>query len=252
VKLTKEQMQFVTYIEQYFWRKGKIPSIQEIEQDGITLHEVEWFQNTYANELWWKALLARGAVTEEMVEEYQDTYEITLNDDANVEGCRAPRFGNHVLTPQQQMVANNMIDVLDRRSRIKKLTEAGVSTSEFNSWLKLPAYQKYCLDRTENLLYENQHIAHLSLIDRVTQGDMGAIKYFNSMTGRFREKSAAGVEINVQNNYGTDTLSAIVEIIQLHVKDPEVLQAIATDILALNQNQPKAIEGSVVRGYGIV
>jgi len=78
-------------------------------------------------------------------------------------------------------------------------------------------------------------VAHLSLIDRVAQGDLGAIKYFNAMTGRFREKSAAGVEVNVTNVSGSDMLIRVVEIIQTHVKDAATLQAIADDILALTQ-----------------
>lgn len=58
------------------------------------------------------------------------------------------------------------------------------------------------------------------------------------MTGRYRERAqTAAVEVNVSNNYGQDTLIAIVEIIQRHVKDPDVLSAIGDDILALQQGK---------------
>jgi hypothetical protein len=69
---------------------------------------------------------------------------------------------------------------------------------------------------------------------------LGAIKYFNSMTGRYREKADAAVQINLSqnNDYGNDKLIAVVEIIQRHVKDPEVLAAIGADILALRGGSP--------------
>jgi hypothetical protein len=86
------------------------------------------------------------------------------------------------------------------------------------------------------------------------------------MTGRYRERQSAAVEVNVQNNYGTDMLISIVEIIQKHVKDPAVLSAIGDEILALQQNSapvpapvgkplgfetsnPKLISGTV--DYGV-
>jgi hypothetical protein len=133
-----------------------------------------------------------------------------------------------------------MVDILDKRSRLKKLTEFGITTSEYNTWLRDPLYREYCLARAEELLESSQHIAHLSLIDRVAQGDLGAIKYFNSMTGRYRENGASPVQINLSNtnNYGEDKLIAVVEIIQRHVKDPDVLAAIGADILALREGAP--------------
>jgi hypothetical protein len=143
-------------------------------------------------------------------------------------------FNGKVLTEQQLAVANALLDVLDSRSRIKKLTEFGVSTSTYNLWLRDPVYRSYCLERAENLLNENQPVAHMSLINRVNQGDLGAIKYFNSMTGRYRERERAAVEVNVNNQFNGDKLIAIVEIIQRHVKDPATLELIASDILALN------------------
>ena len=53
------------------------------------------------------------------------------------------------------------------------------------------------------------------------------------MTGRYRERERAAVEVNV-NQFGSDKLIAIVEIVQRHVKDPAVLEAIGQDILALS------------------
>jgi transcriptional regulator GlxA family with amidase domain len=77
------------------------------------------------------------------------------------------------------------------------------------------------------------------------------------MTGRYREKVAAGVEVNVTNVTGSDMLIKVVEIIQTHVKDPSTLEAIANDILALTNQKagPVGVGQNIIEGkvanYGI-
>jgi len=216
-KLSKEQYGLLLYTEQYYWRTSSLPVWRE-----EVCAKTSW-DDTWADARFLDALAARGLP------------EHLLRPDAGV--------GLQVLTEQQMAVANVLLDVLDSRSRIKKLTEMGISTGTYNLWLRDPVYRQYCLDRAESLLIENQPVAHMSLINRVNQGDLGAVKYFNAMTGRYREREKAQVEVNVNNNFGNDKLIAIVEIIQTHVKDPAVLEAIATDILAL-----QAADGTRVSG----
>lgn len=221
-KLTKEQYEMLLYCEQYYWMHGSLPTYKQIEADGIDYPESEFHENL-ANPKFVASLRGRG-----------------LPDHLFVRESQRNGFRVRLLTEQQISVANAMVDVLDKRSRLKKLTEFGISTSEYNTWLRDPLYRSYCLARAEELLESNQHVAHLSLIERVSQGDLGAIKYFNSMTGRYREKADSAVQINLNstNNYGEDKLIAVVEIIQRHVKDPDTLAAIGADILALRGGSP--------------
>lgn len=219
-KLDKEQYQMLLYMEQYFWRRGGVPSYKQMELEGVPISEDFYFE-CWANKRFVDGLRARG-----------------LPEHVLVTDSAVGALNGRVLTEQQMTVANVLLDTLDKRSRIKKLTEMGVSTQEYSSWLKDPVYRNYCLERAESLLHENQSIAHTALIERVAQGDLGAIKYFNALTNRYAEKNSASVEVNVQNNYGNDTVIQIVEIIQKHVKDPELLSAIAGDILALTGGAP--------------
>ena len=103
--------------------------------------------------------------------------------------------------------------------------------------MRLPAFSKYLEERSEAMLGEAQHLAHLSLIDRVTSGDLGSIKYFNNLTGRFRtDTDASRVHVNITSggtSNSNEMLIGIVEIIQRHVKDPDILDKMANDILAL-------------------
>jgi hypothetical protein len=213
-KLTGEQYALVRFLEQEYWKTSALPSYEAIVADGTELDR-DLYLESWANPRFVDALRARGLP------------EHVLNTKSAV------GFSGKTLTEQQMTVANVLLDVLDTRSRIKKLTELGVPTSTYNLWLRDPVYRNYCLERAESLLQENQPVAHMSLINRVNSGDLGAIKYFNAMTGRYRERERAAVEVNV-NQFGNDKLIAIVEIIQRHVKDPATLEAIAGDILALN------------------
>jgi hypothetical protein len=213
-KLSKEQHGLILYVEQYYWRTSSMPVFNE------AVCAKDLWDDSWADGRFLDALAARG-IPEHLL--------------------RSTGPGLQILTEQQMAVANVLLDVLDSRSRIKKLTEMGISTQQYNLWLRDPVYRQYCLDRAESLLIENQPVAHMSLINRVSQGDLGAVKYFNSLTGRYREREKAQVEVNVNNQFGAPQLIAIVEIIQKYVKDPETLELIGRDILELNTG-PDALQ----------
>lgn len=222
-KLSKTQYELALYLEQAYYRTGSLPSYEAIAGSGIELDQNAYYE-AWINPRFLDTLRSRGIP------------EHLLRTETGV-------FGGRILSEKQMQVANVLLDTLDKRSRLKKLTELGVSTQEYSRWLKDPTYRQYCLERAEALLGENMYVAHMSLLDRVAQGDMVALKYYYAMTGRYREKTSAAVEVNVQNNYGTDTLISIVEIIQRHVKDPEVLSAIGEEILALHNSPTRAVGG---------
>jgi hypothetical protein len=228
-RLSLTQYQLLCYLEQSYWQSGEVLSYEAIRANGIVLDKAEyiaaWENSKFVGEL------QRRGLPERLTR--------PLATGGAVGGGAVGGFEHVLLTEQQIQVANVMLDMLDKRSRLKKLTELGVSTATYNSWMRDPLYRKYCLDRAEELLASAQPIAHSSLIDRVSSGDLGAVKYFNSMTGRYRERGVAPIEVTMQqtNNYGTDMMLGIVEIIQRHVKDPETLSAIGDEILALNRGE---------------
>lgn len=225
-RLSKKQYQLCLYVEQYYYRYGVICTFANLEADiGPDVCTKEEWEATWQSELAQQALRARGLP------------EHLLTHLSAAPGTKPDPFAGKTLTEQQLAVANVMLDILDTRSRIKKLTEMGISTQTYNMWLRDPVYRQYCMDRAETMLVENQPVAHMSLINRVTQGDLGAVKYFNALTGRYREASQAHSIANANvtvNQFGTPQLIAIVEIIQRHVKDPATLEAIGGEILALN------------------
>jgi hypothetical protein len=133
-----------------------------------------------------------------------------------------------ILTEEQLRVANIMLDMRDNRSQKKKLEQCGVSTAKYQAWLRDPAYQNYIRTRGEAALGDNQHEAHLALVERVRVGDLGAIKYFNEMTGRHVPNKDSNVNIS-------QILMMVIESIQRHVTDPATQEAIANDLMRLIQ-----------------
>ena len=74
------------------------------------------------------------------------------------------------------------------------------------------------------------HEAHLALMDSVASGDVAAIKLYYEMTGRWSSKTVGDMNIEF-------VLMRILEILQQHIRDPELLERIGNDFLKITPNQ---------------
>jgi hypothetical protein len=224
--LTTKQHELLTFIEQRYLLHGDIPT-----RDVCVEHDVcgaAFYTSCLGNDDFRHALIIRGI---------------------NVRGLSGK--DNGVLTEEQLLVANAMLDLRDNRSQKKKLNELGVSTQKWESWLRDPGFQSYLRGRAENLLGDNLHESHLALVDRVRSGDINAIKYFNEITGRYVPNASDKVDVNA-------VLMAVLEVLQRHVKDPDTLLAVSDDLrslsptpaaqshMRLGSTKLKVIEGTVM------
>lgn len=217
--LTEEE-EFLNFLEQYWYAYGSIPSQARAQELGIS---EELWNSSFENAEFRKQCLERG---------------ISLRG-LELNAKNEPEWKRLMLTEEQLTVANILLDITDTRSQKKKLQDLGISTAKYQSFLKDPAYQDYITTRAEAMLGDNQHEAHIALVDRVKSGDMSAIKYFNEITGRY-VPSRGEANVNV-----TLILMQLLEIIQRHVKDLGTQELIAQEFLALSE-PTRAIQGSVV------
>jgi len=212
--LTQQQSDFVNFLEQYWYEHGTIPSKDLCTDLGLNA-DVLWEHFRSAD--FRDAVLGRG---------------ISLRGLAEYSG--PPGSNNRVpfkvLTETQLAVANCLLDLRDNRSQKNKLKDFGVSTQQYQGWLRDPAYQHYIRTRGEAYLGDNQHEAHLALVERVRVGDVSAIKYFNELTGRYipTKDGNTGVDVNM-------LLMRVIEAVQKHVRDPEIQEAIAAELLQFAQ-----------------
>lgn len=147
----------------------------------------------------------------------------------------ASRFpvDEYPLSAEQLAAANLLLDFSDTRSHAAKLKDIGITTTRYNNWLRQPAFAAYLRERAEQLVDNTGHEAHSALLKQVQKGNMSAIQYYNQLTGRFTPGAEQTMNVAA-------ILVRVVEAVQRHVKDPEIIRAIAlefNDILPSGETQ---------------
>lgn len=157
-----------------------------------------------------------------------------------------PLIAGRTLTPEQITMINLVLNFTDTRSEKKKLADSGVSQAQWNGWRQSPAFKEYFLQRTEDILGDSIPDANMALVERARNGDLGAIKLVYEMTGRYRGDQGS---IDVKQ-----VLNKVLEIISIHVQDPQALLAISNDFAKLagvatpdTVNTDPPVAGEVVR-----
>ncbi len=204
--LDKWELEVVLFVEKYHSVSGVVPPDSDI-LDYVNSLKPHWdygredLNALKTNELFQASMRKRGI--------YIGPTELNL----------------HVgqLSSRQMGAAAVMMDLLDRRSDAKKLRDMGISTEEWSTWIQDKAFSNYLSGRAELLIGNSQHEAHIGLIRSVRSGNLGAIKYFNELTGRFKEDADSSIDTRA-------LIGRILEIIQKHVKDPEVLGALGSEM----------------------
>lgn len=151
------------------------------------------------------------------------------------------------LSPEQITAINLVLNLNDTRSERKKLSDSGITPKVWEGWKQDPKVRDYIAQRSELILDGAIPDAHLALVERVRSGDMGALKFYYEMTGRYTGQNA-GMDPKV-------LLTKVFDIIAKHVTNPVVLQAIASEFQLLagldragNLNTRAPVAGEVVQG----
>jgi hypothetical protein len=130
------------------------------------------------------------------------------------------------LTDRQMAAASVMLNLIDRRSDEKKLRDIGVSSEEYATWMQDNLFAQYMIERSEKMIANATHEAHIGLMRGVRQGNTNSIKLYYEMTGRYNPNEENQVNVRL-------LVSRILEAIQRRVRDPEVLNELAMDLTQL-------------------
>src|SRR5690606_38329134 len=68
------------------------------------------------------------------------------------------------ISARQLAAVSAMLNLVDRRSDEKKLRDIGVSTEEWSTWMLNKPFANYVAQRSENLIENSVHEAHLGLM----------------------------------------------------------------------------------------
>lgn len=137
------------------------------------------------------------------------------------------------LTSRQMAAASIMLNLVDRRSDEKKLRDLGISTEEWATWMQNNNFASYMRDRSEALVANSLHEAHMGLMRGVRQGSTSAISLYYKLSGRYDPDQENQVNVRM-------LIGRILEAIQKHVQDPEVLNRLAVEMsqLAIEAGSP--------------
>lgn len=194
--LSEDEIEIMSYIEQFYWENGSIPSNEKLSQK-LEIEEIK-IRQAWLKEGFKQALINRG---------------ITL-----VEKRR-----EGILTPTQIVLVNMLLNVGDKTSLREKLKLVNISQPQYNAWLRDPVFQAYLRMRTEQMFEFADHDAFKSLVQAVQDGDVPAMKLFFEMRGIYSPKLQ--VNINIES-----VVLRLVEVVSKHVKDPVILEAIAKEV----------------------
>lgn len=164
--------------------------------------------------------------------------------------ARGVKFGNETgLTPEQDFALIILSDPT-KGSFTKKLNTIGVSFATYRAWLKDPIFAEQAQRLGLNSVEEFAHDIMNALTANALEGDLSSIKYVHEMTGRYRPQQhrASKSKSELDAKRLEKIIMSFVEVVQRHVDDPEILQAIATDMSMIASGQSvvqsaKQIEG---------
>jgi len=147
----------------------------------------------------------------------------------------------NTLTPRQMAAASVMLNITDRRSNEKKLRDIGVSTEEWTNWLQDRQFAEYLRQRSEVMIDNSVHEAHLGLMRGVQQGNTASIKLYYELTGRYNPNEENQVNIRM-------VIGRVLEAIQKHVRDPQTLNSIAVEMsqIAIEAGSPPVAKNNII------
>lgn len=127
------------------------------------------------------------------------------------------------LTPTQVAVAIAVTNFADPRPPDQKLDDLGILPDQYRAWLNDPTFHAFVNQLADRNLDNVRPDAITEFTKLVRQGDLAAIKYYFEITGQFKQQSVTNIQALIQK---------LIEAVQRHVKDPQILAAIAQEILA--------------------
>jgi hypothetical protein len=195
-RLNKTELSVLNYCEQLFWETGLTPTYEKVSEDlGI---EKDVVSRVFKNEKFKSQLMLRGV-------------------------DMAPEVSKKILTPQQLLLANMLLNLHDKRTVREKLAEVQVSSQQYHAWMRQPQFVEFLRKRGEALFKGSDWEAFKGLSKAVSSGDVNALKLFFEMRGIYNPRLQ--IDVNIEA-----VLVRVVEIVSKHVPNQQVLEAIANEL----------------------
>lgn len=213
MQLSERQVDCLTYIEQQFMLEGSVPTVDKISDVfGVSKATVrKWLKS--------------------------DEFNYILN----FKGITVRRASG-VLSSNQLMIAEMLLNISDRRSKREKCEAAGITVQQLAAWKRDPQFNDYMQKRAEQLFKDSDDVAYLNVVKNMESGDLKAAQFYFEMSGKYQPSMRHDVNLD-------SFVAVLIEILQARVQDPQTLELIAGDIENLMSGRPVNLEPahSIVR-----
>lgn len=221
-------------------------ALTSVEKEIINFYELEWHLRNRVPTI--------EQVTKHVQKKFPKTTQISINyylskERRNVakalekRGIPWQQHSQEDLTATQVATAVTVMNFADTRSIPQKLAELGINESQYYAWLRDPQFKTLVDNLADQNLANIRPTAIAEFTKKINGGDWNAIKFWLETTGELNGNSNTQIE---------DKITLFVEIVQRHVKDPAVMEAIAQDIIAISglrtiqAQNPHALTGEVI------
>jgi len=125
------------------------------------------------------------------------------------------------LDPRFVVACDLLCDTLDKKSKAIKLKSVGLSTRQWNAFLRLNEYKLYWKKKVDITFKDADESAKLSLSKNLEAGDLQSIKYYYEFTGQHDPNREIASNLN-------KLINLFMEVLVRYV-DPSVLQQITSE-----------------------
>jgi hypothetical protein len=198
--LTKKEKELIDFYELQWFLRHNVPTIDEVAKQ---IEQTQVSVNHY---------LTRAPVIKALEKR----------------GIPWRQHSQSELTSQQVATAIVMMNFVDTRSNKDKLDQLGINESQYYAWLNDPQFKNLINNLKDQNLANIEPTAITEFTKKINQGDWQAVKFYLETTGAMQ---------STEQPQSAQLISMIVEIIQRHVKDETVMNAIAADILMASGNR---------------
>jgi glutathione peroxidase-family protein len=132
------------------------------------------------------------------------------------------------ITDQQQAAALTVANFADKRPIAEKLDALGILPATYYAWLNDPAYRNLVQSLADQNIKNIDPVAKTEFAKKVQEGDWNAIKFYMENTGVLKNNDTPQSEIIIMK---------LIEILQHHIQDTNVLGAIANEMIIAFSNR---------------